>query len=110
MKGKFEYKDENGNVQTMLVKPLPVKYLGDYFVILKKFRSIKYDDSLSEEANNALFIDALDKATIDSVSEMCVETVKKSTGWSKDVVDDFVSENFFSFFPVMLTANVPNNE
>lgn len=103
---KFEYVDVLGNKKDIVLKPLPVKYLGDFYTIVNHFSSVKFDDSASDEEKSKAFLAQLTKDKVDTLVVLCMAVVKKSTGMKEEECEDFVSTHFLELFPAVIESSL----
>lgn len=104
---KFEYEDDAGNKQTLLLKPLKVSRLGDLWKVV---RVMKIDKNISESESSEAMIQVMTKENVDILSDLCLDTIKRSSRFTDEEADYFTSSHFMELFPLVITLNLNPKE
>ena len=123
---EYRYKDIRGNDLRLMVLPLPTKHLPSLWSIQKKFATIglnqsekalykKVEEGKELTAEEQLVIVHKEQSIMDSLGEedikslvgLCEAAVKKSAPHLKqEEVEEFLCNNFWDFYPVVLNVNL----
>lgn len=124
-KEEFIYEESDGTQKTIILRPLPIAYIGDIWDIQKKFISqrptkkekelynkLDSGKELTEEEEEILIrkesesMNRLSSEDIKTVATLCLVSVEKSCpSWNEKERDDFVANHFWNLFPVVLKVN-----
>lgn len=105
---RFNISLADGSVQEVILKPLPAKYLPKLFKISKIFDNKNINDSnISDDEKNSKMLELLSEDNVlEDIAEVVTVTIKKSYPEMEDsLVDDFVTINLFTLFPLVFEVN-----
>jgi len=94
----FEYMDESGAKQTLVLKPVSPMRLQEIFRIAKKFKDVK-EEEIMERFDNDVIQDCV---------TLCVETLDRSCPlWTKEAKENFITTHFSSLIFTIFDLNTP---
>jgi hypothetical protein len=93
--------------QKITIKPVNGKYLKVLFAVTNKLSSVS-SESLSDEESAGVFLSALGELDLDSVFEMCKDSIKHNFVTAEDLeqIDYFVSNQFLKLLPLVVKVNM----
>jgi len=103
-KKKVTINDNNNNPITYELLPLSGKYMGKLMSLVKELSKTK--DKKDDEA-----LDAISEDAINLLTELLLETFKKSYPKEDEVIlDAFVSQNMFQLIEPLMEVNLNNKQ
>ncbi|OYT26525.1 MAG: hypothetical protein B6V02_01515 [Thermoprotei archaeon ex4572_64] len=103
-KKKVTINDNNDNPITYELLPLSGKYMGKLMKLVKELSKTK--DKKEDEA-----LDAISEEAINLLTELLLETFKKSYPKEDEVIlDAFVSQNMFQLIEPLMEVNLNNKQ
>lgn len=104
---RFEYFDNDGLPQAIMLKPLNPSYLPKLFKVANAFKGVKKVSGESDEDYSSRMLSVLTEEVVKDLSDMCLATIKKSVKDLKDEdAEGFVTSQFMTLFPAVIELNL----
>lgn len=98
--------DNNGKEESILIKPLPTKYLKQLFRVIRQFNEVNKEGLTDAESTTVLINTFAESDVLPDLVELITETVKKAyPDIDAQSLEEFVQINMFKLLPFIIDVN-----